>query len=298
MNRPQVTVIVPVYNHEEYIRSCIRSIWEQSYGAENIQLIVVEDCSPDGSRDVVIEEHEQLGFDLILNETNRGIIHNINLALKKATGKYVCITGSDDIWDLKKLDIQVEYMEAHPEVGACSGNQMKIDSKGEQLGAEFQKKLPHATYEFNDVFLRRFFFSTPLAMMRRSALEVVGEYPTNLKVEDFYMWLKLTSNGFQMAHLESVLGKYRVHKGNTNAKAILIYEEVYAILQEYRSHPLYKQAAKRLVIVYFPKIALLSRKRAWKLLPKAVSNTRFFYRGLYYLISPGVQRRKAHALEG
>lgn len=297
MNRPQVTVIVPVYNHEEYIRSCIRSIWEQSYGAENIQLIVVEDCSPDGSRDVVIEEHEQLGFDLILNETNRGIIHNINLALKKATGKYVCITGSDDVWDLKKLDVQVEYMETHPGVGACSGNQLKIDSKGAPLGAEFQKKLPEATYEFRDVFLRRFFFSTPLAMMRRSALEVVGEYPTDLKVEDFYMWLKLTSNNFQIAHLDSILGKYRVHKGNTNAKAILIYEEVYAILQEYRSHPLYRQAAKRLAIVYFPKIALLSRKRAWKLMPKAVSNTRFFYRGLYYLITQGVQKRKAHAMD-
>lgn len=297
MNRPQVTVIVPVYNHEEYIRSCIRSIWEQSYGAENIQLIVVEDCSPDGSRDVVIEEHEQLGFDLILNETNRGIIHNINLALKKATGKYVCITGSDDVWDLKKLDVQVDYMETHPGVGACSGNQLKIDSKGAPLGAEFQKKLPEATYEFRDVFLRRFFFSTPLAMMRRSALEVVGEYPTDLKVEDFYMWLKLTSNNFQIAHLDSILGKYRVHKGNTNAKAILIYEEVYAILQEYRSHPLYRQAAKRLAIVYFPKIALLSRKRAWKLMPKAVSNTRFFYRGLYYLITQGVQKRKAHAMD-
>lgn len=297
MNRPQVTVIVPVYNHEEYVSSCIRSIWEQSYGAENIQLIVVEDCSPDGSRDVVIEEHEQLGFDLILNETNRGIIHNINLALKKATGKYVCITGSDDVWDLKKLDVQVDYMETHPGVGACSGNQLKIDSKGAPLGAEFQKKLPEATYEFRDVFLRRFFFSTPLAMMRRSALEVVGEYPTDLKVEDFYMWLKLTSNNFQIAHLDSILGKYRVHKGNTNAKAILIYEEVYAILQEYRSHPLYRQAAKRLAIVYFPKIALLSRKRAWKLMPKAVSNTRFFYRGLYYLITQGVQKRKAHAMD-
>ncbi len=293
MNRPQVTVIVPVYNHEEYISSCIRSIWEQSYGAENIQLIVVEDCSPDGSRDVVIEEHEQLGFDLILNETNRGIIHNINLALKKATGKYVCITGSDDIWDLKKLDIQVEYMEANPKVGACSGNQLEIDSKGVPFTSEFQKKLPHATYEFNDVFLRRFFFSTPLAMMRRSALEVVGEYPPNLKVEDFYMWLKLTSNGFQMAHLEGILGKYRIHEGNTNAKAVLIYEEVHTILQEYRSHPLYKQAAKRLAIVYFPKIALLSRRRALKLLPAAVSNTRFFYRGLYYLISPGVLKRNA-----
>lgn len=295
MNRPLVTVIVPVYNHEEYIRSCIRSIWEQSYGAENIQLIVVEDCSPDGSRDVVIEEHEQLGFDLILNETNRGIIYNINLALKKATGKYVCITGSDDIWDSKKLDIQVEFMEANPQVGACSGNQMKIDSMGDPLAAEFQKKLPDATYEFKDVFLRRFFFSTPLAMMRRSALEGVGSYPPELKVEDFYMWLKLTSSGFQMAHLESILGKYRVHEGNTNAKAVLIYEEVYKILQEYKSHPLYKQAAKRLAVVYFPKIALLSRERALKLLPKAVSNTRFFYRGLYYLFIPGVRNRKAHA---
>jgi len=294
MNRPQVTVIVPVYNHEEYISSCIRSIWEQSYGAENIQLIVVEDCSPDGSRDVVIKEHEQLGFDLILNETNRGIIYNINLSLKKATGKYVCITGSDDIWDPKKLDIQVEYMEANPKVGACSGNQLEIDSKGVPFASEFQKKLPHATYEFKDIFLRRFFFSTPLAMMRKSALEVVGEYPANLKVEDFFMWLKLTSNGFQMAHLESILGKYRIHEGNTNAKAVLIYEEVYTILQEYRSHPLYKQAVKRLAIVYFPKIALLSRRRALKLLPAAVSNTRFFYRGLYYLISPGVLMRKAH----
>jgi alpha-1,3-rhamnosyltransferase len=291
INIPLVSVIVPLYNHEAYIVDCVDSIMNQTYGKENIELILIDDCSTDNSREIAIKLQSKYDFNIILNKVNKGVTTNINTVLKIATGKYVCITGSDDIWKHEKLKIQVDFMENNLEIGAASGNEIKIDSKGQPLDYGEQREVQEATYEFENVILRRFFFSSTLAIIRKSAIDKVGYYDPSLKVEDYYMWMKLTYKNYKIVTLSEVLGYYRVHSLNTNAKSEMIFDELNKILAHYKSHPLYHRAVKRLSAVYFPKIALLNKAKALSIMPDSVSMTRFFFRGLYYLLIPASWHR-------
>lgn len=290
--KPLVTIIVPVYNHAIYVKEMLDSIFHQTYGYENMQMIVIDDCSTDNSVEVLKSCQQQYPFTLIENKENRGICFNLNVGLKLAKGKYICGVGSDDYWRLDKVAKQVAYLEAHPAIAVCSGNVIRIDGKGNPLPEKAQVTAPERTYTFKDVFLRDFPFSAIVAMARKSVLTAVGGYPEDLKVEDYYMWLKITNMGYRLHLLPDCLGCYRIHSTNTIHKSLMIYSELRKILSDYKTHPLYPKALKRLKVVYFPQIAQLNRKKALELLPAAISNTRFFYRGLYYLLTA---RKSAYA---
>ncbi|MCH2045468.1 MAG: glycosyltransferase, partial [Saprospiraceae bacterium] len=225
-------------------------------------------------------------FRLIQNYENQGITKNINKVIPQLSGKYICICGSDDYWLLDKLEIQVAYMENNPEVAVCSGNALKINAKGDLLSNKQQGFSAFRTYEFKDVFLRNFPFVSTNAMIRKSVLEQVGLYDESLRIEDYYMWLKISHAGYPIHMLSQVLGYYRIHQYNTIHKSALIYEEMKKILATYIDHPLYGKAQQKLDKVYFPQLARQHKRKALQLFPRAISNTRFFYRGLFWLFVP------------
>lgn len=286
MKKPIVTVLIPSYNHALYIEQLLNSIVQQSYGYEYIELIVVDDCSTDNSAAIIQKMADKHHFQCILNQENKGICANINKGIDLAKGKYICISGSDDYWALNKLEWQVTHLEKNPKAAVCSGNVIRVDANGNDLAAEKQLSAPARVYTFKDVFLRDFPFSTTCAMIRKSVFTELGGYDETLKIEDYYMWLKIAAAGYELHFLKEVLGYYRIHATNTIHKSWIIYTEMAKILALYKQHPLYPAALRRLKVVYFPQIALLDKKKAWSLLPAAISNTRFFYRGLYYLIKP------------
>jgi len=122
-------------------------------------------------------------------------------------------------------------------------------------------------------------------MIRKSVLDKVGGYDEQYRIEDYYMWLKIAYAGYEIHFLKDLLGYYRIHNSNTILKSWMIYSEMWKILNQYKLHPLYTKAARRLKIVYFPQIAQVDKKKAIGLLPEAISNTKFFYRGIYYLLT-------------
>jgi len=286
MKKPIVTVLIPSYNHALYIEQLLNSVVQQSYGYEYIELIVIDDCSTDNSAALIQKMADEHNFQFVLNKKNQGICANINNGILLAKGKYICISGSDDYWTLDKLELQVNHLENNPKAVVCSGNVIRIDGDGNDLVAEKQISAPARTYAFKEVFLRDFPFSSTCAMIRKSVLTELGGYDETLKIEDYYMWLKIAAAGHELHFLKETLGFYRIHATNTIHKSWLIYSEMAKILALYKKHPLYPAAIKRLKVVYFPQIAQLNKKKALAMLPAAISNTRFFYRGLYYLIRP------------
>ena len=283
MKKPLISVIIPLYNHAPYIEQNIESIVNQTYGFDNIELIVIDDCSTDKSVSVVKKLQEKFTFQLIINKINKGICTNINHCLSISKGKYVCVTGSDDYWSLDKLELQTSFMENNSSIAVCSGNAIRIDSESNNLPEKNQFKGPERTYDFKDIIMRDFPFSSTLAMIRKSVLDQVGPYDTTLKIEDYYMWLKISHAGYALHLLENNIGFYRIHNSNTIKNVMLIYKEIRKIIDLYKKEQLYSKAIRRLKIVYFPQIALTNKFEAIRLLPQAVSNTRFFYRGLFNL---------------
>ena len=124
-DRPLVSVVIPVYNHEAYVGRAIESVLTQTY--RNVQLIAIDDGSTDGSLKVVrsfddprLEVHHQ---------RNRGAHNTLNRGLRLARGKYVSILNSDDIYDRRRLARFVGILERKPAVAACFSHIDVIDER-------------------------------------------------------------------------------------------------------------------------------------------------------------------------
>lgn len=242
-HKPLVSVITTSYNHIEFVEKSIRSILNQTYS--NLEIIVVDDGSTDGSQDV-IEKIKDNRINFLRIYQNR-LFHPRNLALKYATGEYIAFQNSDDIWKLNKLEEQLKVIEKNKNIGACFTQVEIIDKYG---------KLAHDTWA-NGLFcdknrdrfswLRRLFdkgncLCISSALVRREILEKVGDFRASLfQLSDFDMWIRVLGiSGIYM--VEKPLTQNRVVKGknisepNENSKWRDFYE-LSKVLDRYIEEP-------------------------------------------------------------
>ncbi|MEZ5069635.1 MAG: glycosyltransferase family 2 protein [Bacteroidales bacterium] len=107
-----VSVITPTYNSKKYIRDAIDSVLSQSYA--NLELILIDDASSDGTREVLKEyESSDSRVRIILNNQNSGAGISRNKGIKAARGTYIAFLDSDDAWDRNKLASQISFMQTH-----------------------------------------------------------------------------------------------------------------------------------------------------------------------------------------
>ena len=107
MKEELISIIMPSYNSEKYIKNAIDSVVQQTY--RNWELIVVDDCSTDGTVNV-ISNFEDKRIHLLKNEKNSGAAISRNRALREATGKWIAFLDSDDVWHPEKLERQLKFM--------------------------------------------------------------------------------------------------------------------------------------------------------------------------------------------
>lgn len=103
-----VSIIMPSYNTEKYIRDSIDSVIAQTY--TNWELIIIDDCSPDNSNEI-IESYKDPRIRLLKNERNSGAAVSRNYGLREAKGKYIAFIDSDDTWVKDKLEKQIKFIE-------------------------------------------------------------------------------------------------------------------------------------------------------------------------------------------
>ncbi|MFT4982891.1 MAG: glycosyltransferase involved in cell wall biosynthesis, partial [Bacteroidia bacterium] len=113
-NHPLVTVLMPVYNAENYVETAIQSILEQTY--VNFELLVIDDGSTDGSA-TIINGIDDSRINYVKNDVNLKLITTLNKGLKLAKGKYIARLDADDIAEKTRLQEQVDFMEANVVVG-------------------------------------------------------------------------------------------------------------------------------------------------------------------------------------
>ena len=106
----RVTLIVPVYNVEKYLKRCIDSILNQSY--KNIEIICVNDCSPDNSQEILNDYEKKQQIRVIINEQNMGLGKSRERALKESTGKYIMFIDSDDYIDTYYVEKYMAVMQS------------------------------------------------------------------------------------------------------------------------------------------------------------------------------------------
>lgn len=233
MELPLVSVVIPCYNHEKFIQDCIQSVIEQTY--QNIELIIIDDGSSDGSVSK-IEEMISLCKERFINfefrhRSNQGLSSTLNEALEWCQGDYYSTIASDDILLAEKIENQIVYLEENMDYVAVFGGVNLIDQN-----SKFIKKIIPRDKElsFQNIILSNYAILAPTQLIRMTALLSFGSnpYPKHLKIEDWYMWLKLAQIG-KMKNIQQVFVNYRQHNSNTSKKLAIIQQGRIDVISEF-----------------------------------------------------------------
>jgi alpha-1,3-rhamnosyltransferase len=240
-----VTVIIASYNHAAYIETSISSVLQQTY--PHIELLVVDDGSTDGSVEILRALQARHGFDLVV-QANKGLSQTLNEAIGRARGTLIVPFGSDDIMFAHRIATQVAYMQGKPEVGICSANIEIIDQHGQVMCEREQRKrhLPFRRLDFDDLFLD--LKPGPMAatlMFRIEALQQVGGFDPNIRLEDLYIELAVARAGYFIDVLGEPLAQYRKHATNTYKNQRFMYDNVLKTYAVFKDHPAYEQVCMK-----------------------------------------------------
>lgn len=212
---PKVSVLLSNYNGDKHLDESISSVLSQTY--KDFEFIIVDDASTDSSRKVIENYHDKR-IKKYYAEKNRNIAYSLNLALSMASGEYIARIDSDDVWELNKLEIQVQYMENHSECGACFTKVNIIDEYSNianDMYDEYFQLFNNAENRSQKEWLRFFFYQGnclchPSVVIRRSALERIGEYYhlAYVPAEDYELWTRIVMK-YPIHILEEKLVRYR-----------------------------------------------------------------------------------------
>ena len=200
--QPLVSVCVAVYNAGEFLHETLDSVLNQTYN--NIEFLVVDDCSTDNSREVITSWQKKDSRVIpVFLEKNSNVCAAGNAGFERAKGTYVAIIGHDDVWRPDKLEKQVAFLEEHPDTGACFTWGEVIDEK-QAIVSDNNRLIYQAMNADNNSaenWLRRMILDksnwacTPSVCVRKSVLDRVGYYRYGLvQLQDFELWLRILSN--------------------------------------------------------------------------------------------------------
>lgn len=199
---PLISVIMSVYNEQQYIEKSIKSILNQT--EQSFEIIVFDDCSTDATSDL-IEGMRDERIRLYRNTKNYGLTRNLNKGLKEAKGRYIARMDGDDFSLPARFEKQVKYMEEHPDV-------MLISCWTQNFGASFlYAKLRENSEELRVRMLVRPVFAHPGFMMRRELIEKGYFYEESFRTAQDYEFASRVAEKFQIGMLQEVSLYYRIH---------------------------------------------------------------------------------------
>ncbi|MCT4638100.1 MAG: glycosyltransferase [Bacteroidales bacterium] len=213
-----VSVIMPVYNQEKYIRYALDSVMFQTY--PNIEeVIIINDASTDGTENI-LKEYKRRYPDKIrifTQRKNRGVARSLNWGLKKASGNYIARIDADDVWLIDKLEKQIRILEEDNELYMLATSKQLIDKKGKL----FDGKPDEPVFSYNNVreyILRKNIICHSSVVFRREIVDKVGLYNERYKnSEDYEYWMRIIFN-YKTEVLPEKLTYYRITKGMTSLR--------------------------------------------------------------------------------
>lgn len=207
---PLVSIIIPVFNTERYVRQCVESFVTHDY--RNLEIIVVDDGSTDASPEILKSFGDKITY---IRQENKGPSSAINTGIKASKGEFISWFGSDDICLPGRIKIQVKKLLEDQSISVVYSDYILIDPNGDEIEVV---NVPHPPVEqFTRSLLMRNFINGSTVLMRRECLEKVGYYDESLRADpDGEMWFRLLKHGYKFAHIPKPLVKYRWHPGSVS----------------------------------------------------------------------------------
>lgn len=220
----KISVIMPVYNAEQYLGESIKSVLNQSW--QNWELIIVNDGSSDQSQGII----DSFTDERIkrVNQDNQGVSSARNKGMKLSEGNFLCFLDADDVFTKDSLKSRMEIFKASNEIKFVDGSVDVYDSQLNELQKSWKPTFRGEPFEDLINLSGKTFFG-PSWMIRRSAIDGIQLNDSMSHAEDLLFYIEAARNGGKYDFTEEVILKYR--SGNESAmKNLKGLEKGYEIL--------------------------------------------------------------------
>ncbi len=204
-HQPLVTILMSVYNGEEFLGEAIDSILQQTFTI--FEFLIIDDGSTDASREI-IARYKDKRIRAVYNQKNLGLARSLNKGIGLAEGKYIARMDADDISLPNRLEKQVTFMEEHPEVGVCGSWTIQYRQKMEEIAK---------CAEWHDNIVANLLFNNsiphPTVFIRKAVVESSNQYYDEefRSAQDYEYWTRLSSY-CQLYNIQTPLVINRKHQ--------------------------------------------------------------------------------------
>jgi glycosyltransferase involved in cell wall biosynthesis len=229
---PLISVIMPARNSSATISETLDSLAAQSF--TDFELVMIDDGSSDGTAGVAEQYSDRLALRIILHESSQGVAQSINDGLAASDSEFIVRLDSDDLAQPQRLSRQLEFMQAHSNIGVCGSHVTVFSTENAHA---FLLAHPTENAAIRTALLQRCAIAHPSVMVRRQVYELAGHYDPRFDfAEDYELWCRASLLGVQFANIPEPLTRYRKHAGQVSQqKAQLQYERDIAIKYRYMS---------------------------------------------------------------
>lgn len=199
-NSPLISIVLPTYNGQKYLRQSIESCLRQTY--QNLELIAVDDCSTDQTPEIV-RSFDDARIRYVRNETNQRLPRSLNIGFAQARGEYLTWTSDDNFYKPDAVKKMFDFLQKQQAdfVYADIISMVREDLSNTQI-----KNLPDSDQLKNKNCVMACFLYT------RRVYEKTGDYDPDMElIEDYDYWVRVSKN-FQLRHLAEPLYYYRYHE--------------------------------------------------------------------------------------
>lgn len=226
MSEESVTTIIPVYNGEKYIIETIQSILNQTVTPQ--ELIIINDGSTDQTVELVNQVIEKYNTPVnvkLFSQANQGVGTALKKGIELSNSIFLTFMDADNLWDRKKLERQLDYLEKHPEIDMVFGMAKQFISP--ELSAGESAKMVCPTEPMKGLI-------AGAMCIRKSRYYVLGEFDPNISLCPFIDWFSRASlQGINYHCLEEVVLYRRLHTSNVSRKKKTnVHKQFTAILRD------------------------------------------------------------------
>ncbi len=233
---PKVTIGIVTYNHEKFIQQALDSALSQDY--PNLEIIVADDCSSDGTRNILIEYQKNHSdkLKIMFNEKNFGITGNSNVPLFASSGELYAFLAGDDVFLPGKIAAQVAEFVKDPEVVLCYHPVEIFDSETNKILTITNQRSNEDVSNVGELIMRGM-AGAPSVMIKKSACPNGGFDARLPHVSDYLLFIEVALRG-KIAKVNGVYARYRKHpQGASNRASDFHGESLYALDLLLEKHP-------------------------------------------------------------
>ncbi|WP_447968282.1 glycosyltransferase [Nitrospira sp. M1] len=214
MASPSISVLMPNYNHAQYLEKALQSILAQSF--QPMEIIVVDDCSTDNSWEMIQEIASRYSIlRVVRNDQNHGAVFSVGRALSLATGDYVYCLSADDMVFSGFFEKSILLLEQHPEAGLCTSDPVTFESQSNEVIRSFLSWSSEPTFFTSDRLpdvLHGDHISCHASLVRRMVLQEAGGFLSELKWHCDWFALLVVAFRYGICYLPEPLAGIRIQR--------------------------------------------------------------------------------------